>query len=88
MADTARIIKEMQNLRYSERLPVNKVERIDDKDLIWKVVFEGPEESPYEDGIFTLNFIFPSNYPTKGPEARFITPMFHPNVDPRICYCS
>ena len=82
MADKSRIRKEMNDLRCSERVPVTKVERIDDEELIWKVVFEGPEESPYEDGIFTLKFIFPSDYPTHGPEARFMTPMFHPNIDP------
>ena len=82
MADIIRIKKEMSDLIWSDNVPVNKVERIDNNDLIWKVVFEGPEESPYEDGIFTLKFIFPETYPKSGPEARFITPMFHPNIDP------
>ena len=46
-----------------------------------KVVFEGQDESPNKDGIFTLKFIFPDDYPIHGPEARFISPMFHPNVN-------
>lgn len=80
-ADIQRIEKEMNDLKTSELVPVTKAERIDNNDLLWKVVFEGPDESPYEDGIFTLKFIFPEDYPTHGPEARFMTPMFHPNVD-------
>ncbi len=79
--DIERIKREMNNLKNSELVPVTKVERIDNNDLIWKVVFEGPDESPYEDGIFTLKFIFQNDYPISGPEARFMTPMFHPNVD-------
>ena len=81
-ADIQRIEKEMNDLKTSQLVPVTKAERIDNNDLLWKVIFEGPDESPYEDGIFTLKFIFPEDYPTHGPEARFITPMFHPNVDP------
>lgn len=82
MADITKIEKQMKYLTSSENVPVTKVERIDNNDYIWKVVFDGPEESPYEDGIFTLKFIFQKDFPKKGPEARFITPMFHPNIDP------
>jgi ubiquitin-protein ligase len=82
MADTKRIEKEMNDLLKSELVPVNKVQKINNNNLIWKVIFDGPDESPYEDGIFILKFIFPEDYPKNGPEARFITPMFHPNVDP------
>ena len=80
MADISRIEREMYYLTTSENVPVTKVERIDGNNLIWKVIFEGPEASPYEDGIFTLKLVFPTNYPTNGPEALFITKMFHPNV--------
>ena len=80
-ANIQRIEKEMNDLKTSEHVAVTKAERIENNDLLWKVVFEGPDESPYEDGIFTLKFIFPEDYPTHGPEARFMTPMFHPNVN-------
>ena len=80
MADINRIQKEMNDLIISENVPVNKVERINNNNLHWKIVFDGPLETAYEDGIFTLELIFPENYPIGGPEAKFITPMFHPNV--------
>ena len=88
MADISRIEREMNYLTSSENVPVNKVERIGDNNLIWKVVFDGPEATAYEDGIFTLKFVFPNNYPTGGPEALFMTKMFHPNVregDQHVC---
>ncbi len=88
MADISRIEKEMNYLTKSENVPVNKVDKIGNNNLIWKVVFDGPEATAYEDGIFTLKFVFPNNYPTGGPEALFMTKMFHPNVresDQHVC---
>jgi len=40
----------------------------------------GPEETPYADGVFTLDMKFPSEYPFKPPTVKFKTPIFHPNV--------
>ena len=58
MADIERIKKEMESLTASNLVPVNKVERINNSDLEWKVVFDGPIASSYEDGIFLLNLYF------------------------------
>ena len=88
MADISRIEREMYSLTSSKYVPVTKVERINSDNLEWKVVFDGPEASAYEDWIFTIKFKFPQNYPTNGPEALFITKMFHPNVresDQHVC---
>ena len=82
MADIIRIEKEMNDLLNSQLVPVTKVQKINNEDLIWKVIFDGPDESPYEDGVFILKFIFPNDHPKTRPEAQFITPMFHPNIDP------
>ena len=80
MADISRIEKEMKYIVSSEKIPVTKAERINGNNLIWKVVFEGPEATPYEYGTFTIKFIFPENYPKNGPKAFFITKIIHPNV--------
>ena len=88
MADIKRIADEMDKLKNSNYASIRKTERINNNDLEWKVVFDGPEETAYEYGIFSLKFIFPNDYPTHGPEGIFITPMFHPNVrvpDQHIC---
>lgn len=88
MADTRRIANEMEKIKTSKYIKIKKAERIDSNDLIWKIVFEGPEETPYEDGIFTLKLEFPNNYPERGPTAYFLTKMFHPNVretDQKVC---
>lgn len=88
MVDISRIEKEMKYLAISENIPVKKVEKIKGNNLIWKVVFDGPIATAYEYGIFTIKFIFPLEYPKKGPEAKFMTKILHPNVrksDQHIC---
>ena len=47
----------------------------------------GPEDSPYSKGIFHLHLIIPDRYPFEPPHVRFITPVYHPNIDSdgRIC---
>lgn len=47
----------------------------------------GPKGSPYEGGIFELELFLPEGYPMKPPIVRFLTRIFHPNIDNvgRIC---
>ena len=46
----------------------------------WTVHMAGPEGTAYEEGVFTLSFVFPDNYPFKCPDVKFVTPMYHPNI--------
>ena len=41
----------------------------------------GPEDSPYENGIFELTLRLPENYPFEPPEVKFLTSIYHPNID-------
>jgi ubiquitin-conjugating enzyme E2 A len=51
-----------------------------DNVLIWNAVIFGPEDTPFEDGVFKLLLTFDESYPTKPPHVKFVSVMFHPNV--------
>ena len=46
----------------------------------WQAIITGPDQSPYENGIYELKLTIPCNYPVKPPKIRFITEIFHPNI--------
>ena len=72
---------EFKRLKNSQNLPIVKCEYINNNKKHWKVVFKGSQASPYEDGYFIIEVLFNNGtFPTYGPECKFITKMFHPNV--------
>ncbi|EAT85297.1 hypothetical protein HBI56_072530 [Parastagonospora nodorum] len=81
-----RIIKE------SERLVKEPVQGIsatphDDNLRYFDVTIDGPSQSPYEGGVFKLELFLPDDYPMTPPKVRFLTKIYHPNIDRlgRIC---
>ena len=48
----------------------------------WKTTINGPRDTPYYGGWFTLEIHFPDNYPEAPPEFLFTTPIYHINVNP------
>ncbi|KAF7502960.1 hypothetical protein GJ744_004774 [Endocarpon pusillum] len=47
----------------------------------WKIVMSGPAESAYASGTFVLYLHMGDDYPLSPPHARFITRIFHPNIN-------
>jgi ubiquitin-conjugating enzyme E2 N len=47
----------------------------------------GPTGSPFADGVFKLVVFLPEGYPISQPKVRFLTQVYHPNIDRigRIC---
>jgi ubiquitin-conjugating enzyme E2 D/E len=46
----------------------------------WWGIIIGPDKTPYENGLFKLTIIFPTDYPSKPPTITFKTPIYHPNI--------
>ncbi|XP_033125335.1 probable ubiquitin-conjugating enzyme E2 C [Anneissia japonica] len=47
----------------------------------WIATINGSKNTAYEDLTFKLSLAFPSGYPYIPPTVKFVTPIFHPNVD-------
>lgn len=53
----------------------------------FSVMIRGPQDSPFEGGVFELELFLPEEYPMAPPKVRFLTKIYHPNIDTlgRIC---
>ncbi|XP_012255368.1 ubiquitin-conjugating enzyme E2 T-like [Athalia rosae] len=78
--------------REVERMMANPPEGIscypnNDKIDNLSVSILGPPGSPYEGGLFQLEVEIPESYPFEPPRLKFLTPVYHPNIDEsgRIC---
>lgn len=74
MNDYERIMRENTNDSFSIGLKNDNI-------YVWEVVMIGPRDTPYENGIYTAEMVFPIDYPNSPPTFFFTTPMWHPNID-------
>lgn len=83
---TTRIIKETEKLQ-KECPPGITATPTKDNPRYFMVTIQGPPQSCYEGGLFRLELFLPEEYPMKPPKVRFLTRIYHPNVDKvgRIC---
>ncbi|KZL82238.1 ubiquitin-conjugating enzyme e2 35, partial [Colletotrichum incanum] len=86
MALPKRIVKETERL-MAEPVPGISAVPHEDNLRYFDVEIHGPTQSPYEGGVFKLELFLPDDYPMTPPKIRFLTKIFHPNVDKlgRIC---
>eukprot|EP00386_Alphamonas_edax_P010379 GDKI01033570.1.p1 GENE.GDKI01033570.1~~GDKI01033570.1.p1 ORF type:complete len:152 (+),score=46.68 GDKI01033570.1:82-537(+) len=86
MAIPKRIEKETQKLQQE---PPPGLSAIPDPGnyRYFKVLMEGPSGTPYEGGMYKLELFLPEGYPMEAPKVRFLTKIYHPNIDKlgRIC---
>eukprot|EP00455_Lapot_gusevi_P021402 TRINITY_DN2247_c0_g3_i1.p1 TRINITY_DN2247_c0_g3~~TRINITY_DN2247_c0_g3_i1.p1 ORF type:complete len:177 (-),score=72.82 TRINITY_DN2247_c0_g3_i1:370-825(-) len=81
-----RITKEIQRLA-KEPVPGVSCTPKANNPRHFDVIISGPPSTPYEGGIFKLELFLDANYPMSAPKCRFLTKIYHPNIDRlgRIC---
>merc|ERR1712199_115263 len=81
-----RIVKETSRL-MQEPPPGISATPFEENLRYFNVIIAGPEGSPYQTGAFKLELFLPADYPMVPPKVRFLTKIYHPNIDKlgRIC---
>ncbi|GBB98622.1 hypothetical protein RclHR1_03280018 [Rhizophagus clarus] len=81
-----RIIKETERL-IADAVPGINARPHEENLRYFDVDITGPEQSPFEGGVFKLELFLPEEYPMSPPRVRFLTKIYHPNIDKlgRIC---
>jgi len=79
-----------QDLKSIQNEPIEGVyvELYDDSNFFdWRIFFEGPKDTPFENGIYEAKLKFPTEYPYAPPELVIISKFYHPNVytDGKVC---
>lgn len=81
-----RILKETERLVADSPPGISAVPH-EDNLRYFDVIIVGPGDSPFEGGVFKLELFLPEEYPMGAPKVRFLTKIYHPNIDKlgRIC---
>lgn len=51
----------------------------EDDIFTWEALIQGPENTPFEGGIFPAELKFPKDYPLSPPKMKFLGEIWHPN---------
>jgi len=80
MALTKRIAKELKDIQRDPPTGIS-AGPIGETIQKWEAVIMGPVDTPYEGGLFKLQLNFPNEYPYRPPKVKFLTRVFHPNIN-------
>jgi ubiquitin-protein ligase len=84
---SSRLLTEIQSIAANPHPHIDVY--VSERDMsFWKIVMQGPPDSIYAAGTFVLYLDMEESYPTFAPKCRFVTSIYHPNVNKhgRICH--
>lgn len=81
-----RLLKDLTSLQKQNVVGVH-AHPLEEDLLTWTAIVVGPENTPFENGTFSLVFSFDENYPQHPPIVTFVSEMFHPNIYPNGDLC-
>lgn len=82
-----RLLKEYQQLSRDPPPGIVAAPLSENNLFVWDCLVEGPEGTPYENGVFAALLTFPLDYPLSPPTLKFDPPLLHPNIyaDGTVC---
>jgi ubiquitin-conjugating enzyme E2 N len=80
------LVNDKNHVQETDRLLAEPVEGVnatpyEDNPRYFNVAIAGPIDSPYQGGLFRLELFLPAEYPMGPPKVRFLTKLYHPNID-------
>ncbi|XP_066249467.1 ubiquitin-conjugating enzyme E2 T-like [Euwallacea similis] len=86
MLQQARMKRELAKLANADSKDICVFSKNDNLSVLEAQIL-GPPNTPYENGIFKLEIVIPEKYPFTPPSIKFLTKVYHPNIDDsgRIC---
>ncbi|KAJ5874702.1 uncharacterized protein N7529_003132 [Penicillium soppii] len=83
-----RLFHEYKNLSTNPPEGITAGPVSEDDMFYWEALIQGPEETPFEGGVFAAELKFPRDYPLSPPTMKFIGGgIWHPNVYPNGTVC-
>lgn len=82
-----RILSDLWEAKYDGIKGIGVVLPVADDIKHLNACIEGPPDTPYEGGIFWIDMQL-EEYPFKPPKLRFMTRVYHPNIDCRGVLCA
>ena len=81
--NSKRLTKELAELSHDGW----SIELVNDNLASWHLALPGPDGSPYFGGTFLLEIAFSEDYPFSAPKLKFLTKIYHPNIDIKGSIC-
>ncbi|ORY80957.1 ubiquitin-conjugating enzyme/RWD-like protein [Protomyces lactucae-debilis] len=87
MTAVRRLMKEYQDLTTNPPDGITAGPISEDNFYLWEALLAGPDDSPFEGGLFPAILKFPKDYPLSPPTMTFQCALFHPNIYPSGDVC-
>jgi len=76
------IMSVAKELRKLSQEPLDGIKIVMNEEDVTDITADitGPDQTPFEAGVFKVKLVLPADYPQAPPKGYFLTKIFHPNI--------